>query len=75
MRPKSPEEARKLVGKRTPLPGKPGQEGPNFKAKPEESSKPSSKQVNFLNPRAVMANREKEAGLSEYKRGGKVKKK
>lgn len=73
-RPKSAEEARKLVGKRTPLPGGPRQEGPNFKAKSEPPSSPSTKQVDFLNPRAVLAKREKEAGLRDYKRGGKVKK-
>lgn len=69
----SREEAERLVGKRTALPGGSKQQGGNFvPKKAEAASSPSPKRENFLNPREVLARREKEAGL---KRGGKVRKK
>lgn len=76
VRPKNAEEARKLIGKRTPLPGGPKQQGPNFLIKREpdaEAAEPAKKppREDFLNPRVVNARREREAGLAC---GGKVKK-
>ena len=69
----SRDEAERLVGKRTALPGGSKQQGGNFvpkKAAPASAASP--KRENFLNPKQVMARREKEAGL---KCGGKVRKK
>lgn len=61
-----------LVGKRFPVPGGTKQQGPNFLPREkEEPAKPAKKPINFLNPRAVNAQREKEAGLAC---GGKVRK-
>ncbi len=72
-RPSSPEEARKMIGTRTQLPGGPKQQGPNFIARPMPAPAAPTKppRENFLNPREVNARRMKEAGL---KCGGKVKK-
>ena len=62
-----------LIGKRFPVPGGPKQQGPNFlPRKPEEAPAESPKKgVNFLNPKAVAAKREEDAGLAC---GGKVRK-
>jgi hypothetical protein len=70
----SEKEIQKKIGKREPLPGGPKQKGPNFLPRPAApaASAPARKSqgVNFLNPRAVNAKREKEAGLAK---GGKVR--
>lgn len=62
-----------LVGKRFPLPGGPKQQGPNFLPKKADDAPaaPAKKQANFLNPKSVNVEREKEAGLAC---GGKVRK-
>lgn len=67
----SEKEIQKKIGKREPLPGGPKQKGPNFLPRPAASAPARKSQgVNFLNPRAVNAKREKEAGLAK---GGKVR--
>jgi hypothetical protein len=62
-----------LIGKKFPVPGGTKQQGPNFlPKKPEDApAEPSKKGVNFLNPKAVNAKREEDAGLAC---GGKVRK-
>lgn len=62
---------RTLIGRRTPRPEEGKAPGPNWDKKEKPAAKkPEPKRENFLNPREVMARREKEAGL---KRGGMVK--
>lgn len=62
-----------LIGKRFPLPGGDKQQGGNFLPKKAEDAAPAEKkkEINFLNPKAVMAQREKDGGLAC---GGKVRK-
>jgi hypothetical protein len=69
-----------MVGRKFPIPGGPKQQGPNMLPRaPAETASAPSKGVNFLNPRAVNAKREKEAGMAcggkvkRYASGGKVR--
>ncbi len=70
-----------LVGKRFPVPGGTKQQGPNFLPRKADDAPPApaKKQANFLNPKSVNAEREKEAGLAcggkvkRYASGGKVR--
>jgi hypothetical protein len=61
-----------LVGKRFPVQGGTKQQGPNMlPRKPADApAAPAKKQANFLNPKSVNVEREKEAGMAC---GGKVK--
>lgn len=62
-----------MIGRKFPIPGGPKQQGPNMlpREPAPPSPPPAKKQANFLNPRSVNAEREKEAGLAC---GGKVRK-
>ncbi len=62
-----------MIGRKFPLPGGPKQQGPNFLPRKADEAPPApvKKQANFLNPKSVNAEREKDAGLAC---GGKVRK-
>lgn len=70
-------QAEKMVGKRTPLPGAGKPAGQNWAPKPEPAASSGKSGIGALpadymrNPKAIIADREKKAGLAC---GGKVKK-
>lgn len=70
-------DAEKLIGKKTPLPGAGDAPGPNWTPKPSAPASAPKSGVGALpadplrSPKAVVADREKKAGMAC---GGKVKK-
>lgn len=71
------DQAEKMVGKKTPLPGAGQAPGPNWAAKPAAAASSAKSGIGALpadpvrSPKAIIADREKKAGMAC---GGKVKK-
>lgn len=71
------DQAEKMVGKKTPLPGSGQAPGANWAPKPSAAASSSKRGIAALpadpvrSPKAIIADREKKAGLAC---GGKVKK-